>query len=73
MYTKSIAIFSLVYDYQYQMLYKCLTVSNYNHRTFEKKSEGDEKRFYNRETIDASTYEIHQMYFIPPFPSMHLK
>ena len=26
-----------------------------------------EKRFHNRETIDALNYEISQMFFIPPF------
>ena len=31
------------------------------------------KRFYNIETIAASNYEIHQMSFIPSFPSMQLK
>ena len=30
------------------------------------------KYIYNRETIAASNYEIHQMSFIPHFPSMQL-
>ena len=32
-----------------------------------------QKRFYNRETLSALYYEIHQMYFLPIFPSMQLK
>ena len=32
-----------------------------------------QKRLYNRETIATLNYDIQQMSFIPPFPSMHLK
>ena len=32
-----------------------------------------QKSFYNRETIAAFNFEIHQMFFITPFPSIQLK
>ena len=32
-----------------------------------------QNRFYNRETIAALNYEMHQKSFITPFPSMQLK
>ena len=31
-----------------------------------------QKRFHNKEAIAVFNYKIHQMAFIPPFPSMQL-